>query len=92
MNRLDTYRAEWARLLIEVLGDPIGAERVIEMAEINGLFDPLKVLFSKDPCLHARKFGNATISSDGSGHGTWKCQDCGETGEWVRAPDLLTSQ
>lgn len=43
-EKLDTIKAEWRRLIIQSTGCGATtiADRILELAELNGLFDPYK--------------------------------------------------
>lgn len=44
--RLCHYKAEWQRQIISVTGDDEEALHIVQLAELNGLFDVVKVAFA----------------------------------------------
>lgn len=48
-GQMDVYRCEWEQCVYEVTGDATKAARVIELAELNGLFDPAKAALASPP-------------------------------------------
>lgn len=45
-EKIKYYKREWRRQIISVTGDEETAETIVELAYMNGLFDPLKVFFA----------------------------------------------
>lgn len=39
---LDQYRECWRRIIFDATGDSAKALRALELADINGMFDPIK--------------------------------------------------
>lgn len=56
-DALDDYKAAWLRILLSIVGNDENAHRGMELAELNGLFDPVVGL---------------RISQAGSADGLWE--------------------
>lgn len=51
-DKLHAYKTAWVRQIRDVVGPGPRAQEIVALAELNGLFDPLKTLYAQQPTLN----------------------------------------